>query len=57
MLSYANINAENGFLAAQVIKIKNKKLVKFQIILLDWFIKNKALKRLKFLVNFRTKFI
>ena len=32
MLSYANINAKNGFLAAQVIKIKNKKLVKFQII-------------------------
>ena len=32
MLSYANVNAENGFLAVQVIKIKNKNLVKFQII-------------------------
>jgi len=35
MLSYANVNVENGFLAAQVIKIKNEKAVKFQITLLD----------------------
>ncbi len=35
MLSYDNVNAENGFLAVQVIKIKNKKLVKFQMIELD----------------------
>ncbi len=32
MLSYANVNEENGFLVFHVIKIKNKKLVKFQII-------------------------
>ena len=32
MLSYANVNAVNGFLAVHVIKIKNQKLVKFQII-------------------------
>tara|TARA_B100000482_G_C12530589_1_gene268276 strand:- start:608 stop:709 length:102 start_codon:yes stop_codon:yes gene_type:complete len=32
MLSYANVNEENGFLVVRVIKIKNKKLVKFQII-------------------------
>ena len=32
MLSYANVNEENGFLVVQVIEIKNKKLVKFQII-------------------------
>ena len=32
MLSYANVNAENGFLAVHVIEIKNKKLVKFQMI-------------------------
>ena len=31
MLSYANVNEENGFLVVHVIKIK-KKLVKFQII-------------------------
>ena len=32
MLSYANVNEENGFLVVRMIKIKNKKLVKFQII-------------------------
>ena len=32
MLGYANVNEENGFLAFHVIKIKKKKLVKFQII-------------------------
>ena len=32
MLSQANVNVENGFLVAHVIEIKNKKLVKFQII-------------------------
>ena len=31
MLSYANVNAENGFLAVHVIKTKNKKLVNFRI--------------------------
>ena len=29
MLSYANVNEENGFLVVHVTKIKNKKLVKF----------------------------
>ena len=32
MLSYANVNEENGFLVVHVIEIKNKKLVKFQMI-------------------------
>jgi len=31
MLSYANVNEENGFLVVHVIEIKNKELVKFHI--------------------------
>ena len=31
MLSYANVNAENGFLAVRVIKTKSKKIVNFRI--------------------------
>ena len=32
MPSFANVNVENVFLVVQMTKIKNKKLVKFQMI-------------------------
>jgi hypothetical protein len=35
MLNNANVNQENGFLRVYIIKIKNKQLVKFQIIYPD----------------------
>ena len=36
MPSYTNVNAGNDFLIVHVIRVKNKNLVKFQIIQFDW---------------------
>ena len=52
MLSYTGINGENRFLEVRVMKTRNKKIVKFHMTLHDSLIKNKALKRPKFSLNF-----